>query len=263
MPVEVVFPFSRLNAIPGVSGVDDVVLEVLTLRDLQEENQKTRDRVLDTLGDVRRSVEERVDDEHEETRELIRDPTITPDDGGEGITIDVEGIFGPLREDLQEALRRLLVDVDDSLESLEDGQDELASLLSGEGDVDVGDGVDGGPGGDDGAGDDGSGDGGLPGDDVVDGATDFIGGGADTVADAIDEGVPGVDEIADAVSGAVLGALRDLDGFALLESPEDFIDSQLDRLTDGLVSEDAVAELESAIEDLTTLDEDGGTDGAS
>jgi len=45
----------------------------------------------------------------------------------------------------------------------------------------------------------------------------------------------------------VTDALQDLPGGDLLADPDQFIDDQIDRVTDGLVSEEARQELQEAI----------------
>ena len=259
MPQTVRFPLEWANNIPGVSGIDDVTFEVVTVGDLIDRSEATQ-AVVESTGDntVERIVRV-VGAEGQRTRDQIEDATITRDRDSDGITIDIDGVFGPLREDIQAALRTLLGDMEADLTDLQRGQRELLRAVTGERpdttDPGEGDDEDGGVLPD------------LPETSIPDRTAEqvrgLLGEGADTVTDAVDQGLPDLSAIGDAAAQAVLAALRELPGFDLLSDPETFIDRQIDRLTDGLVSEDAAAELESAVKDLTRLDEDEETDGTA
>lgn len=249
----VTFPFSVLNALPGVSGVDDVEVTFITLPDLQEQNEDIQEDIRAAEDRLRTDLVDRIQIEAGETREAIEDLEVNGDPEGPGLTIDVNGIFGPLKEDLQAALRLLVEDVEEDLEDLEAGQDEILAALG------VEDAPDDPPETDDTQ--TGGGGGGVPGDDlagdVASGAGDLLGEGADTVGDAVNANVPSLDEIASVVSEAVLGALRDLPGFDLLEDPEAFIDAQIDRLTSGLVSPGKVEALEAEVDEVFDVGGEG------
>lgn len=61
--------------------------------------------------------------------------------------------------------------------------------------------------------------------------------------------IPTAEEVADEAGGRVTDAITDLPGGGLLADPDQFIDDQIDRVTDGLVSEEARQDLQDALEE--------------
>jgi len=62
--------------------------------------------------------------------------------------------------------------------------------------------------------------------------------------------VPDLGDIQDAAEDAVRAVLDDVPGGDILLDPDGFIDRQIDRVTDGLVSEEARTNLRESVEDL-------------
>jgi len=80
---------------------------------------------------------------------------------------------------------------------------------------------------------------------TIDSLEEDVGGVVETV-EGLD--VPSIDDIEAGVEAAVRGLLEDVPGGTILLDPDEFVDDQIDRLTDGLVSEEAREDLEDALE---------------
>jgi len=80
---------------------------------------------------------------------------------------------------------------------------------------------------------------------TIDSLEEDVGGVVETV-EGLD--VPSIDDIEAAVATAVRGLLEAVPGGTILLDPDEFVDDQIDRLTDGLVSEEARQDLEDALE---------------
>lgn len=219
-------PLSWANEIIGVSGVDDVTFDVPTLQDITDAvvnntlDRTTLDEALaDALGDAAVEIS--------------------------GLDLDVEGAItdalADVEDQVQLALRQVLADLDlptpdqlaeDLVRELTNlggffgplEQDFQRALQETLGDPElVIEGLE------------------LPTEQIVSGVEDAL-------SDLSDLEVPSVEEIADAVQQALRDVLADLPGGSILLAPDEFVDAQIDRVTDGLVSEDARQNLESELE---------------
>jgi hypothetical protein len=243
----VTFPLSALNNIPGVSGIEDVVLEVIEADDVT-------DPIIDeipSLPDIEAEVRSALDDALADGVLADVDETLDIDIPGADVVadavldaLDVEpGLFGPLEDPLDVVLQ----------EAVRDGLEALGEL-----DVDLGE---------------------LGGEDLLDlpDVVDDLIDDVQELKDDVDGFVDDLEDVADDPEGFVRGVLEavlaetvaavlrvetgpDPDVEAVVEravvdqglDPEEpilsqLIDQQIDRLTDGLVSEEARQELEDAL----------------
>jgi hypothetical protein len=114
MPAEFTLPFSGLNGILPTVTLEDVTIEVPTLGEIRREIREQ------TLG--RTEVDDIV-------RDALDDAELTA--AGGGITVDVDGVFGPLADDIAEGLREALedpLDVDQFVDDVVRGVEEAIDL---------------------------------------------------------------------------------------------------------------------------------------
>jgi len=227
MSRQVTIPLEWSNNIPGVSGVDDVELEVVEASDVI-------DPILDEVP-TRSDIDETV---REALQDSLADGVLDDIDGDLDLDIpgaeavadavldrlDVEpGLFGPLEEPLDVVLQ----------EAVRDGLEDLGELDVGLPDLDGEDLVD------------------LP--DVVDDLIDDVQDLIDDVGDLADEfdelEVPGLDDIRTEVEDGLRAVGPEVDGAGLFSEPVAFFEAVLEEVTDGLVSEEARQDLEDALQE--------------
>jgi len=271
MPETVRIPLSWANNIPGVSFVDDVEFDVPTLGEIDQaiEDGTLGPEDLETLrdGDFGEFV---VDATFaDEVADAIVDPIVNEigeqtgldipdtDDLAAGIADEldigdvpelpnIEGLLEDVKAEIIDAVEEAAVEVDGfvdpvvnslraDLDALAPQVDNLADAVAREiqvteeGGVSVS--IDGffGP----------------VGQDIVEG----FGGVIQELLDVDDVGIPDVPDISRIVSNELEDFVEDVPGGDLLLNPEEFIDEQIDRLTDDLVSDEALENLEDANED--------------
>lgn len=250
MATTVTLPFGALNAIPAVSGIEDVTFTVPDVEDIQEEVDRVIDDVLDPVNDLVddiigeiRATQDRVDDQVDNIIDEIRNVTVDVPDIEQALEDVARQVLGDLEEDIgglvadTEALADSIVDqldVDEleqplvSFESVfgalrEDvvqGFEEALENIAG-----------------------------LP-EDLQEDVTNLSEAVAETLAFVRDlQDVDLTDTLENA--GEELEAfIEDLPGGTLLLDPDQFIDDQIERVTDGLVEDEARQELEDALERL-------------
>lgn len=159
MVQSVVIPTGALNAIPGISGVEDVRFDIPQLEDIVEEIDGT----LPDADDIREEIEaaleefEPVVEVTDDVIDSIVDPIVEEIEAQTGIDfptvdviaqavadeigpigqgavdIDIQGVFGPLADDVEEGFGRLLQDVPDQVDALlggvSDVQDDVGEVL--------------------------------------------------------------------------------------------------------------------------------------
>lgn len=283
MVQSIVLPFGVLNNIPGVSGVDDVRFDVPQLDDIRDEIDETLpsldeiedavDAVTVDVGDIFQQVDEAIsgvqDDVSElldiiddladtivdevqdeisgltiDVDEIVSDITDQLDIDPEDLAIDADQIAQDIAEDVSEAIPAAVINVDEIVQgvvaALQDdlqtgGFDpqELADAILGERDqldipapqINV------------------SGVFGPLTEDIVRAFEEVI----DQRVQAPDVDIPSVGDVRTAVGEEVEDVLEGLPGSDLLFNPDQFIDDQIDRLTDGLVSDEAQQNLQDAL----------------
>lgn len=218
-------PFSELNAFPGISGVDNVTFDVPELSDIED---AIEDATLG-LGSISDVVREEIDDAledfgdvsvsvTEDFEQAIQQAVNTAIESALDVSGELDVDLGGVVEDaVQEALQvdeGLFGPLDQPID--EAFQQAVTNALSDLDELDIG----------------------LP---SVEGTLEDI----QQTLDSIEEGVGSV-EIPD-IQSEVVSALEDLPGAQLLSDPEQFIDDQIDRVTDGLVDDDARQELEDRL----------------
>jgi hypothetical protein len=218
-------PLAWANNIPGVSGVEDVEIEVLEDDDVVEPTVDQVGTQEDTDRTVREAVSETLSDGVLDGEDGTLDLDIP---GAEAVAdavldrLDVEpGLFGPLNDPLDEVLR----------EAVRDGLEDLGDLDVGLPDLDGEDLLD------------------LP--DVVEDLVDDVEGLIDDVADladGIDEiEVPTLEDFRGEVDDALQGLGPEVDGTAFFDQPVAFVEALADELVDGLVSEEAQQDLQDSL----------------
>lgn len=227
MAREVTVPLEWANNIPGVSGVDDVDLELVEADDVI-------DPILDevpTRSDIDETVRSALQDSLADGVIDDLDGTLDVDvPGAETVAdavldrLDVEpGLFGPLEEPLDVVLQ----------EAVRDGLEDLGDLDVGLPELDGEDLVD------------------LP--DVVDDLIDDVRDVADDLEDLADDVTdidpPGLEAIRETVDEALAEAGPVVDGAALFSDPVAFVEAVLEEVTDGLVSDEARQELQDALDE--------------
>jgi len=223
-----IIPLSPLNNIPGVSGVDDVEIEVLTPDDVIDAIEGTVPDIDNLLDEAVEEIQESVD--AIETTVDVDIPEIEfpevelfADEFVRALT-ELDGFFGPVEGDFKRALEEILGDPDVSVEGLDFNPGEafetfFVTTL------------------------------GLPEDleGFVDGVRDTL----DSLGDILEEVDPeAITELDDKAVSLAEEFLEDFPGGDIILDPDDFIDSQIDRVTDGLVSEESRQNLEAAIEEV-------------
>jgi len=225
MVQNVTIPLAWSNNIPGVSGISDVSFDVPQTDDIADEIDDT----LPSLGEIRTAVREELD---EAIDELDTAADVLPGDFQQSIDDAVQSAFseaiditGQIDVDLggivQDAVLEAL-DVDEGLfgplDSPIDDAFEAAvtAALDDLEELDIG----------------------LPG--IEDRLYSLQQALEDIPTDAPDVDIPDIRE-------EVRGAIEGLPGGTLLTDPDQFIDDQIDRVTDGLVDDDARQELEDAL----------------
>lgn len=248
MAVTVVFPFGALNNIPGVSGVDDVTLTIPDVGDILQivqENTLDPDDVVDGvvdgleealpeplvgLDDVQAFFEpvlDALDDQTDDVEDVVEetigeelsdldldpgsinlDPDELADDIADQIDIPDPEVDAVSFESVFGALS------DDIAEGFEEALEEVIE--------EVGD---------------------LP-DDIAD-----IGDDVNDLDDAIDE-IPELEpgDLADELGDAVIDQLAGQPGGDVLLDPDSFVDDQLDRVDDLLISDEVEDEIQEALE---------------
>jgi hypothetical protein len=247
MAQTVTFELSALNNIPGVSGVEDVTFSVPTLEDIKE---GVADALLvgeDVLADAKAAVTDELDDlidaqgllldllnEIDEQREP-GDPLLRA--LAEAVAVEVvEQLAGPDTDigNLEEEIARRVVeevgqvDLDDATVEIEgslfsiaqDFTDLIAEALSEADLVDV------------------------PQFPTLEEIRGIV---SEESPDPPEVSVPTAEDIGQAVDVGLPEGLSDVADAQLLTDPDQFIDDQIDRVTDGLVSEDARQELADAL----------------
>jgi len=227
MTRQVTIPLEWANNIPGVSGVDDVDLEVVEADDVI-------DPILDevpTRSDIDETVRSALQDALADGVLADVDETLDIDiPGAEAVAdavldrLDVEpGLFGPLEEPLDVVLQ----------EAVRDGLEDLGELDVGLPDLDGEDLVD------------------LP--DVVDDLIDDVQDLIDDVGDLADEfdelEVPGLDDIRTEVEDGLRAVGPEVDGAGLFSEPVAFFEAVVREAIDRQVSDEARQELEAVLEE--------------
>jgi len=223
----VTLELSALNAIPGVSGVEDVQFSIPEVSDLVAGVEDA----LPTGQDIREILRDEIPD-------LLRDVDIFDgelDQALQPIIDELDGRLDDLVDDIQDEIDRAVADLDvPGLEDIEvevggslfavneDFVDLLAAALDQADLVDVGQ---------------------FP---TVEEIVQPI---EDVRADIEALDIPTAEEIADEAVDRVTDALQDLPGGGLLADPDQFIDDQIDRVTDGLVDEEVRQDLQDALEE--------------
>jgi polyhydroxyalkanoate synthesis regulator phasin len=247
MTETVEIPIGGLNQIPGVSGLEDVEFEILTVGDVVDAiAENTVDKtdvdeavvsavedvvgegveiaadavdltdetiedivsaiedslgidvpgdgsVIDGIGDVTLGEEQVEDLVDEAVRDVLGD--MSPDEA----TINIEGIFGPLSQDVAEALEAIIEF--DPEEFIDEILDELTAfiedLVSGEGDVDF--------------------------------------------------SLPSTEDVEAAIEDGLDGLSPDVDGVEFWSDPLDFLEELWDEIEPLIVDPDVIADLERAL----------------
>jgi len=227
MVQDVTIPLSWANNIPGVSGVEDVQFSIPEVEDLVAgvedalpTGQDIRDILRDEIPDLLRDV-----DVFDGELDVALQPIIDElDDRLDDLVDDIQDEIDRAVADLDiPALEDIEVDVGGSLFAVnEDFVDLLAAALDQADLVDVGQ---------------------FP---TVEEIVQPI---EDVRSDIEALDIPETEELADEVVDRVADALQEFPGGDLLADPDQFIDDQIDRVTDGLVSEDVRQDLQDALEE--------------
>jgi hypothetical protein len=262
---------SALNNLTGVAGVQDIDLPIDGIQDILNDIQDTVFS-LDDLGDFLEG----------DGAEAFRDATPIDEiaeaiagGGDTDISIDLQGVVDAIIDELESTQAVLIANIDNAQNQLEqtiidetddisvvvDGldidEDDLADEIADELELPVGDGT-------------------IISFDSVFGATattiidsfeiaidetigdpEVLPDGIETVTQALALILESLGEDDDesnegliiAIEGAVIQGIVALPGGELLDAPDSFIDSQVDRVTDGLVDQSAIDNLEQSIEE--------------
>jgi hypothetical protein len=227
MARQITIPLEWANNIPGVSGVDDVDLELA-------EEETIIDDIVDRVGsqeDTDQTVREAVQDSLADGVLDDRDGTLDLDiPGADAVAdavldrLDVEpGLFGPLEEPLDVVLQ----------EAVRDGLEDLGDLDVGLPDLDGEDLVD------------------LPDvvDDLIDDVQDLIDDVGD-LADQIDElAENGLGDVGQTLEDRLLAVGPEVDGAGLFTEPVAFVEAVVREAIDRQVSEEARQELEAVLDE--------------
>lgn len=219
-------PFGALNRLPGVSGIEDVVIEIPETDDIADAVEDA----VPSLADIRQAVGEEID-------ELDTSFGLTGDAVDEVVAALVEEIETSLDLDLPSSqelndlidiirdfpdLSDVTVDIDGSLFSVEDEFVDLLALALDQVDfLNVSQ---------------------FPSLEELRDELDAA------IEDATDIDVPTLDDIEDRAEEAVRAVIRDVPGGDILLDPDQFIDEQIDRVVGQLVSDEAEAELQASVE---------------
>jgi len=249
MTETVEIPIGGLNQIPGVSGLEDVEFDILTIADVVDiVAENTVDKtdideaavsaledvigegveiaadaidltdetiedivsaiesslgidvpgdgsVIDGIGDVTLGEEQVEDLIDEAVRDVLGD--MSPDEA----TIDVEGIFGPLSQDVAEALEEII----------EFKPDEFADMIVSR---------------------------------ITDWLEDAIGEGGD-----LDLSIPTIEDVEGAIEDGLDGLSPDVDGVEFWSDPLDFLEALWDEIAPRLVDPDKSDELRQVLDE--------------
>jgi len=228
MVQDVTIPLSWANNIPGVSGVEDVRFSIPEVSDLVAGVEDA----LPTGQDIREILRDEIPD-------LLRDVDVF--DGELDVALDpiideLDDRLDDLVDDIQEEIDRAVADIDvPGLEDIEvdvggslfavneDFVELLAAALDEVDFVEI----------------DEFGD--------IEGLIEDVEGFLEEVRPLLDLTA---EDLIDRATEEAEAFLEDLPGGQILLDPDQFIDDQIDRVTDGLVSEDVRQDLQDTIEDL-------------
>lgn len=224
----VTIPLAWANNIPGVSGIQDVQFRVPELSDIEDTVDDLTVDIPDIEEVVRDSLEQVVlpeipdaDDLEDLIEEAIADIPVPGidvdrliDDVVSGVVAEVPTLEGPgVNVDIDGVFGPLASDIQQGLlEAIE----------------------------------------------AIAGIPDELPEDLETLAQGINQAledleqldVPTLEEIADAVGDPFEDVLEDLPGGDLLLEPDEFIDAQLDRVTDGLADADLLEDLQDTADEL-------------
>jgi hypothetical protein len=227
MPAEFRLPFGALNAIPGVSDVDDTVIRVPTLDEIGE----VVDNAVPSLDEIGQEVQDIIREEIRELESLFEagSPFVDEVVAGleDGLNIDFpdpDELVADIVDGVEDTVGDIgTVNIEGSLFSVEDDfVDLLAEAISSATLPEVDD---------------------FPSlqelDDRFESLREDI------------EGIepPTAEDFLDGLSDALTDFFETVPGGDLILSPDEFIDNQIERVTDGLVDDGPRETLEEALED--------------
>jgi tetrahydromethanopterin S-methyltransferase subunit G len=238
----VTIPLSWANNIPGVSGVEDVTFDVPQVSDIED----AVDRLTPDLDDIGERVDfvtldipdiqDRLDDLLEDIEAAVDDVTVDLGDVTDEIRQEVEEALADLDLDVPGQVGDLLGDIDQAISGIQVDIEQLDDRIVEQLPEDI-----------------------SPGplvefesifgalrDDIVAGLTEAI----QQLLDQDGQSLPDVPDVRTAVSEEVLSLLEDLPGGDLLTDPEQFIDDQIQRVTGGLVDDGPRQELQDVLEEV-------------
>jgi hypothetical protein len=227
MVQQVVIPLDVLNDLPVISGVDPVEFSIPTFDDIEEivvENTVSAEEIADEVGDVAGDVivgafEATLLDE---LVDLIGDSLEVRVELGEQA---LDAIAGQVIDGLQfPDLEDTTIDVEGSLFSVGEDFVELLATALDEADL--------------------SAVGGFP---DIDSLEDLLSELEETLLDPL---LGEADTLLDLLQENIQDVIEELPNGDLLTELDDVVDSQIDRVTDGLVSEESRENLEQAVEDI-------------
>jgi len=235
----VVIPLSPLNNIPGVGGINDVQFDIPQVDDIIDPLLAPIDDVQDAIDDVLDEIPDGqgiVDDINDllinQTQDLgveLANRALLIDDIADGVVDDLGNISGNIEDIIRDELDDITIDPGDVQLSPDALADELVRELGDDVDIETSVNFE-------------SVFGALS-SNIAQAFEDQLSDVEDAI-DGLDVGdIPGADTVADAVIDAVTA----LPGGDILADPDTFIDNQLDRVTDGLVDDSAVNNLQDAI----------------
>jgi len=245
------FPFGALNAIPGVSGVDDVVILIPELGDivqLFDERIPTDDEFIDLVVQGLEQGLENALPFGEIAGEIVDaiDGNIEID-GDDLVDNIIDGVAAVLEDEFQD-ITGIQIDIDDLADGIADQLDvedidgalvDCESVFGALSD-DIADGLQ------------------AALDEILGGVEDLpedinnLAEGLTQLQETLDEfDLPDVEDALDGFLEDVLDAFEDLPGGDLLFDPDAFLDAQLLRITDGLVDDAVIDDLEDAIEGVS------------
>lgn len=228
MVQQVTIPLSWANQIPGVSGIQDVTFSVPELSDIED----TVDRLTLDAADLLDEVTDPLQDQLDQVLAAIPDL----DQIDDIVVQELDQALGDFDDRVIQAVEDVLADLDDGainqpiadfdsvfgalredvVQGFEEALDNLVGTIED-----------------------------LPEE------IDSLAQGLNRVIEDLDElSVPTVQEFQDAAEEAVRDILDDVPGGDLLLAPAEFIDAQVDRLADDLVSD----EIEQTLEDSPLTD---------
>jgi predicted transcriptional regulator len=268
--VEVTFPFSILNNIPAVSGVDDVVIDIPDLDEIRDEVEDALDEALDDVltesdtADVIGQLEDRpgqwglvlaeglenalfVGGQPTELLEDIASAIEADSGGGDGggLDVDIEALIDEAVNTLLDAIDEAAVNTDEIIEAIEEefqpdfddlaiSADSIAEAVAREVQITE--------------------EGGIS--IQIDGffgpvGRDIVEGFAGVLQKLLDEdgvGIPDQSDITNIFDDRLSSFFEDLPGGDILTDPDSFIEDLVDALTDALVSEEASEQLQNALD---------------